>query len=73
MGVVSKRPFTASEPLWVEFSFIQDTGAMLFGKRSRARLKRMFFDATNRCFVMGFQFLSLTEFQMYIIESAIEK
>jgi c-di-GMP-binding flagellar brake protein YcgR len=73
MRVSGKSSFSSSEPVWVEFTFKQRDNQMVFGKRARAMLTHSEFDQSNQRFVMGFEFLSLTEFQQHVISDAINR
>src|SRR3954463_5612136 len=71
MRVSSKTSFKKAEPLWVEFTLIQSSNDMIFGKRAQAELVYSKFNNDTRRFILGFQFISLTEFQRDLISSAL--
>lgn len=70
MRVSGKFTFSIHEPVWIEFTFVRDA-EMVWGKRARATLRRSEYDQSKKRFIMGFEFLSLTEFQQYVIANAI--
>lgn len=71
MKVSGKCSLPAAKSVWVEFTLTRSNNEMLFGKRARAKLTYSKFDEDSRRFVMGFQFLSLTEFQHHFIANAL--
>jgi len=71
MKVSSKSSFKSGETFWVEFTLMQSTNEILFGKRARAELVYSKFNNATRRFVLGFQFLSLTDFQRDVISSVL--
>ncbi|RYY02170.1 MAG: PilZ domain-containing protein [Gammaproteobacteria bacterium] len=73
MKVSSKSSFKSEELLWVEFTLMQSTNEMIFGKRAKAKLVYSKFNNANHRFALGFQFLSLTDFQRDVISSALSK